>query len=106
MNEQIQEVELDKMVEEAKKEVGVTPEDILNEKRKEQAIINKARQDNVNLGQLGNFKKVTKEEADNVFEHLPETIFQIHKCLFRVSYIHDSKHKFTAELINLEETTK
>jgi hypothetical protein len=59
-------------------------------------------EDEVALGELGNFKKCTAEDLQEVFDHLPGTIFQLKKCLFRVSYINRGNGRFTGEIINLE----
>ena len=104
----IDENEIDKIIEETAK-IKKTPEEILIEKKNNPGRDipkNEGPKDEVNLGELGKFKKVTVKEADEVFAHLGTMVFQIHKCMFRVSYINDGKYKFTAELINLDETKK
>jgi len=105
----INENEVDKLVEEAAAQIKKTPEEILAEKKNNpgrEVPKTTEPKDEINLGELGKFKKVTLKEADEVFSHLATMVFQIHKCMFRVSYINDGKYKFTAELINLDETTK
>lgn len=103
----INEKELDTVVEEAKKAVSRTSEEINSEKlatkNNKPILENDIPKKKISLGDLGTFKKATKEEVDEVFSHLPGLIFQVHKCMFRVSYIHDTKHTFTAELINAED---
>jgi len=105
----INENEVDKLVEETTEQLKKTTDDILAEKKNNPGRDipkNETPKDEINLGELGKFKKVTVQEADEVFSHLSTMVFQIHKCMFRVSYINDGKYKFTAELLNLDETSK
>ena len=63
----------------------------------DQHLTNKG--ENINLGELGTFKKANRIDIDDVFDKLPGTIFKIKSCLFRVTYIKEY-NRFTAELIN------
>ena len=102
----INEQEVEKLIEETKNKVSKTADEIINEKKSNNDPFkkNETPKDQINLGgELGTFKRVTKEEAKIVFDHLPTTVFQIHKCLFRICFVNEGKNRFTAELINLEE---
>ncbi len=94
------EVIVDEFVEE-------TPEDILKQqldKKNEKPNNEKAKNSSMlPLGNLGSFKKVPKDEIKDIFDKLPETIFQIKNCLFRISAIDIETNSFTAELINGED---
>ena len=52
---------------------------------------------------LGQFKKVSKENAHEVYDKLPGTLFQIKDCMFRISYINEGQNRFTCELVNGEK---
>ena len=102
MSEEVMsEKELDQIEAEAAKEVK-TKDEIKEESVKEdREIVNdKSEEDEVNLGELGTFKKAEEADIANVFAKLPGTIFQLKTCLFRVSYINEGQGRFTAELIN------
>ena len=95
------EKELDDIENEASAEME-SKEEILNHLKENNQSINNHRNapDNeINLGELGTFKKATKNDIDEVFSKLSGTIFRVKSCLFRVSYI-KGQDRFTAELIN------
>lgn len=95
------EKELDDIENEASAEME-SKEEILNHLKENNQSINNHRDvpDNeINLGELGTFKKATKDDIDEVFNKLSGTIFRVKSCLFRVSYI-KGQDRFTAELIN------
>lgn len=93
---------IDQVAKEAKEQIK-TKEDIKKDiEKKDRAIVNdKSSDDEINLGELGTFKKADPKDIEEVFEKLPGTIFQLKSCLFRVSYINDGDKRFTAKLLNV-----
>ena len=92
---------LDKITSEATSDIE--SEEEIKEKIKEndREIVNdKSADDEVCLGDLGTFKKVSKQDVDDVFDKLPGTVFQLKKCLFRINYMNRGNKRFTAELLN------
>ena len=95
-------------IEEDVNSVAKNSEEVIDkiEKSDDTDISNKgdANDDEVALGELGNFKKCSKEDMNDVFDHLSGTLFQLKGCMFRVSYIHRGQGRFTASILNLEGT--
>jgi hypothetical protein len=94
---------LDKIEKEAQadvKSIEEVKQELIDSDRKVENKLAGGNEDEVPLGEMGTFKKATKEEVDDVFEKLPGTLFQIHKCMFRISFINRGKGRFTAELVN------
>lgn len=74
----------------------------LKNKGKENTNINNSDKEYIYLENLGQIKKISQDELDTVLDHLPETIFQLKNCVFRVSYVHKEKGRFTCEIMNLK----
>ena len=55
---------------------------------------------NVDLGELGQFEKVSEKEIEITFNQLEGLIFKVNNCIFRICYLHRGKNRFTAELLN------
>ena len=103
MSEEVMsEKELDQIEVEATKEVKtvdeIKEESVIDER--EPIVNDKSAEDEVNLGDLGTFKKASEEDMSDVFAKLPETLFQLKTCLFKVTYINEGTGRFTAELMN------
>jgi hypothetical protein len=93
--------DLDKIEAESRENIQTTEEIRQNAIDNDREIVNDtSADDEVNLGDLGTFKKADPKDLEDVFDKLSGTIFQLKTCLFRVSFINRGQNRFTAELIN------
>src|ERR1035437_6921861 len=97
----LNENQIDKDVEEIKKETSVSGKEIINklvESDKANVTPIKNKETKVSLGELGSFECVTPEEIDEVFSKIDGIVFKMKKCMFRICYVNNGQHKFSAEL--------
>jgi len=99
----LNEAEIDKSINEIKKETSKTADEVLAELKTKNSsttdIVNNNKKQ-VTLGELGSFDRVTKEECENVLDRLSGTVFKLGKCYFRVCSINKGQQRFSAELVN------
>ena|ERR1035437_717213 len=99
----LNEDQIDTEIENIKKEVSVTGAEIINklvDTDKDNVVPVQNKGSKISLGELGSFDCVTPEEVEEVFNKINGFVFKIKKCMFRVCYVNDGQHKFSAELIN------
>lgn len=97
----IDENKIDKLIESSEKKVKKTIPEILNDiKNSKPQNVKNPISNQISLGNLGNYDKISEEDVKTIFEKLPGIVFKIQKGFFRICYVNDSKKRFTAELLN------
>lgn len=96
------EPDVDKIIQEAIKELQIKPKDILEKitpKDEKPPSVN-GNKSNISLGDIGTYPQVCDKEINMLFDGLETVIIKLHNCLFRISYTNLAKRKFSCELIN------
>jgi len=93
--------DLDALESEVKSEI-LSPDEVKNSVQSSDRDIanDHTPEDQINLGDLGTFKRAKEEDIVDVFDKLSGMVFQLKSCLFRVSYINPGRTRFSAELLN------
>ena len=99
----LNDVNIDEIIQEAQKQLKIKPDEIKNELKSDTTEISNKNKAKIELGDLGEYPKVTEAEVNSLFDNLEGTIIKMHNCLFRVCFINLGKRKFTCEIINEEE---
>ena len=105
MNNEIQNEEIDKVLEETKKEI-VSSKDIMCGIKKDN-VSHKPEIKNEGLPitseEVESCERATEKDIDEVYNALNSMVFKLKKCIFRVCYINKGQRRFTVQLINEEK---